>query len=341
MVVSEPSERGRGNGQRVLVSVSLVVAAAVCVLVGTFIVGQLNSAHAGHDEGPNGTDYVDIRSVPAAPAAPRPVAGASTGSFTENCGTDANGAHRNADNVVASPGEPGGAHHTHDYAGNLSTNAYSTDASLAAAGTTCPTGDKSTYYWPVLRLLGQQGDDTDAVGGGKDGNLGRIITASSAVIKYVGSPVSNVVPMPDFLRVVVGDPKAVTDGNINIVQPKWSCTGFTNQVTRDYPLCPEGSDVLRIYDFPNCWNGTTVDSPTHTTHVVAETQDGICPHGTFPVPQLTITLTYHVPAGTMFAIDSFPEDHRSPITDHADYINVMPEALQTKIASCINSGQQC
>ncbi len=61
----------------------------------------------------------------------------------------------------------------------------------------------------------------------------------------------------------------------------------------------------------------------------------------FPVPQLTITLTYRVPAGTMFAIDSFPEDHRSPITDHADYIEVMPESLQDRIVACLNSGRQC
>lgn len=324
-----------------LVSASLVVAAAVCVLVGTFVVGQVGSAHAGHDDGPTGTDYLDIRAVPAAAPAPSPIAGAATGSFTEDCGTDADGRHRNADNVVASPGQTGGAHHTHDYAGNLSTTAFSTDRSLAAAGTTCPNGDLSTYYWPVLRLLGQQGDDTGAVGGGLDGNLGRIITASSAVIRYVGSPVSNVVPMPEFLRIAVGDPKAMTDGNADIVQPKWSCTGYSNHVTRQYPLCPEGSDVLRIYDFPNCWDGTSLDSPTHTTHIVAEGSDGSCPHGTFPVPQLTITLTYHVPAGTMFAIDSFPEDHRNPITDHADFIEVMPAALQDRIVSCVNSGRTC
>jgi hypothetical protein len=337
VLISDPPTRGR----RFLVSGALVLAAVVCVLVGTFVAGQLGDAHAGHDDGPAGTDYVDILSAPLAPAHPKPIPGASTGSYTENCGTDANGAHRNPDNVVASPRQPGGAHHTHDYAGNLSTNAFSTNASLAAAGTTCPTGDRSTYYWPVLRLLGEQGSDVDAVGGGRDGNLGRIITASSAVIRYVGSPVSDVVPMPRFLRVAVGDPKAITDGKLNIAQPQWSCTGHTDRVTRYYPLCPEGSDVLRIYDFPNCWNGTTLDSPTHTTHVVPAAANGFCPNGTFPVPQLTITLTYHVPAGEMFAIDSFPEDHRSPITDHADFIDVMSDQLQQTIVDCVNSGRHC
>jgi hypothetical protein len=332
----------RTAGRRVLVAVSVVIALAACVLVGTFVTGQLTgTAHASHDEGPTGADYVDITSVPRSAPPPKPIAGAATGSFTEQCGTDADGRHRNPDNVVAAPREPGAAHHVHDYAGNLSTDAFSTDASLAAAGTTCTDGDRSTFYWPVVRLLGEQGADAHAVGGGADGNLGRIITASSAVIKFVGSPVGNVVPMPEFLRVGAGDPKALTDGHAAEAAPKWTCTGYTDRVTRLYPLCPAGSDVLRVFDFPSCWNGTTLDSPTHTTHIVSAASNGTCPHGTFPVPQLTVTLTYHVPAGQMYAIDSFPEDLRNPVTDHVNFIDVMSDALQNKIVKCVNENRHC
>lgn len=319
-----------------------MLAVVVCVLVGAFVTVQLTgTAHASHDAVPTAADYVDIRSVPKAPRPPTPIPGASTGSFTENCGTDADGRHRNPDNVVAAPGRPGSAHHVHDYAGNLSTDAYSTDTSLAAAGTTCADGDRSTYYWPVLRLLGRTSQDPNAVGGGLDGNTGRIITARSAVIRYVGSPVSNVVPMPRFLRIGAGDPKALTDGHAATADPKWTCTGYTDRVTRLYPLCPIGSDVVRVFDFPNCWNGTTLDSKTHTTHVLPEASNGTCPHATFPVPRLTITLTYHVPAGSMFAVDSFPEELRSPITDHLNYIDVMTDAMQARIVSCVNEGRHC
>lgn len=343
VLVSDQRPTGSpARGQRVLVIASIVVAVVVCALVGTFVVGQLTpSAHASHDEGPAGTDFVDINSVPVAPAAPKPIPGASTGSYTENCGTDANGKHRNPDNVIAAPRQPGGAHHVHDYAGNLSTNAFSTDTSLAAAATTCPNGDLSSYYWPALRLLDQQGSDQNAIGGGADGNHGRIITATSAVIRFVGSPVTNVVPMPEFLRAGSGDPKALTDGHAATADPQWSCTGFQNRVTRDYPLCPPGSDVVRVFDFPNCWNGTSTDSPTHTTHIVAASPNGQCPHGTFAVPQLTLTLTYHVPPGVMYAIDSFPAQLRSPLTDHADFIDVMTPAQQTRIVDCINNNQHC
>lgn len=342
MLVSESQARSSIRGRRVLVGVSLVVAVAVCALVAGFVVGQLGgAAHAAHDDGPSGTDYAAIASAPLAPAVPAAVPGASTGSFTENCGSDADGRHRNPDNVIAQPDQPGQAHHVHDYAGNLSTNAFSTNASLAAAATTCPDGDKSTYFWPVLRLLGQTGSDDNEIGGGLDGNHGRVITASSAVIRFTGNAVTNVVPMPEFLRVASGDPKPLTDGLAAQADPIWTCTGYENRETRAYPLCPAGSDVVRIFRFPSCWNGTSLDSPTHATQVVAAAANGVCPHATFAVPQLTLTLTYHVPPGVMYAIDSFPEQQRSPLSDHADFIDVMPADLQSKVVHCINNGQNC
>lgn len=51
------------------------------------------------------------------------------------------------------PGRGGsnGAHHVHDYVGSLTTNGSSTDESLATGGTTCRLGDRSAYFWPVLR----------------------------------------------------------------------------------------------------------------------------------------------------------------------------------------------
>lgn len=330
--------------RRVLASASVALAAVVCLLVGTFVVVQFTGAgHGGHDEtaGPEGTDYVDIMSVPPGPAAPAPVAGASTGSFTDQCGRDAVTVHRNADNVIAAPRVTGGAHHTHDYVGNTSTNAFSTDATLTSAGTTCANGDLSTFYWPVLRVLGEQGPDRNAVGGGADGNLGAILTPASAVVEFVGNPATDVTPMPRFLRAVVGDPKAITDGNADVVRPQWTCTGHTDRVTRLYPLCPTGSDVERVFDYPSCWNGTALDSPTHSTHLVPASEDGACPHGTFPVPRLTITLTYHVPTGAVFAIDSFPADHRSPVTDHSDFIDLMTDQQQAQVVACINEGRRC
>ena len=89
--------------------------------------------------------------------------------------------HRNSDNFITSPGVSNAAHHTHDYVGNLSTDGNSTNESLAAAGTTCRFGDKSTYFWPVIRDIRPTGDDADQPGGGADGNLGKIIVPERGV----------------------------------------------------------------------------------------------------------------------------------------------------------------
>jgi len=95
--------------------------------------------------------FVDITTIQPNVKAPRPNGKASKGTFTVNCGKNENG-HFNPDNFIAAPGVKNGAEHLHDYVGNLSTNADSNNKSLEAAGTTCKNGDKSAYFWPVVRI---------------------------------------------------------------------------------------------------------------------------------------------------------------------------------------------
>ncbi len=61
--------------------------------------------------------------------------------------------------AVAAPGARDGARHLHDCVGNLTTDAFSTDAALAGSPTTCRDGDTSTFYRPVLRTGGEHGHD--------------------------------------------------------------------------------------------------------------------------------------------------------------------------------------
>ncbi|MEU3756232.1 DUF1996 domain-containing protein [Streptomyces olivoreticuli] len=290
--------------------------------------------------GPSPSDFADIRTAPARQN-PAVGSGGSAGTFTSSCGRNENG-HFNSDNVIVTPGVSNGAHHTHDYVGNVSTNAFSSNASLAAAGTTCTNGDLSTHYWPVLRLLdGKAAPDAHAPGGGHDGNMGEVLRPSSVTIQFRGSPVSKVSAMPRFLRVITGDAKAFTSGPGN-ANASWSCTGFENRQLKDkYPICPGGSDVVRTLAFQSCWDGRSVDSANHRTHVAFAKADGSCPRGFRAVPQLVQRITYAVPAGTPFAVDSFPEQLHKPVTDHGDFINVMPDALMAKAVSCVNGGRRC
>jgi hypothetical protein len=227
----------------------------------------------------------------------------------------------------------------HDYVGNTSTDGNATDASLAAAGTTCRFGDKSTYFWPVIRDTTTEGDDADQPGGGADGNLGKIIAPSAASIQFRGNAQAKVVPMPRFLRIVTGDAKTITNGPANS-RAHWTCSGTPNRFSAtQYVLCPRGQLVQRVHDFAGCWNGVDLDSANHRTHVAfADATTGACPAGFKAIPQLRITLSYRVPAGDSYAVDSFPEQLRKASTDHDDFENVMPARLMSMVATMINRG---
>ncbi|MGW4522548.1 DUF1996 domain-containing protein [Amycolatopsis sp. NPDC004378] len=97
--------------------------------------------------------FIDITKVPAGNNvnAALKKKGAQ-GSFTVDCGTNADGAHHNPDNFIAQPGIKNGAQHLHDYVGNVTTDADSSLKSLLAGGTTCKNGDQSAYFWPVIRI---------------------------------------------------------------------------------------------------------------------------------------------------------------------------------------------
>ncbi|MGV9653191.1 DUF1996 domain-containing protein [Streptomyces sp. NPDC003554] len=311
---------------------------------------QGNGGQAGN--GPVAADFVDItkvgRNVQAKPKRSR---NASTGTFTTRCGVNANKNH-NTDNVIVAPGVANGAHHLHDYVGNQKVNAFASNDTFLQGGTSCQNkNDLSSYYWPVVRVQdGSQDFDQDADGGGKEGNVGRILTPVQAQIKYVGSPTGKVVAMPQFLRIITGDAKTTTNGLAN-ANAHWSCTGFENkvQLTTQYPICPRGSNVVRTFAFQSCWDGQNIDSANHRTHVAFADARGNCQNGFKAIPQLTMRLVYKITPPTLqngvvknaYAVDGFPEQLHKPATDHDDFISVTTGGLANKITNCVNRGQQC
>ena len=116
----------------------------------------------------------------------------------------------------------------------------------------------------MLRLQdGTDEFDANDLGGGEEGNIGKILEASQAELKFVGNKTSDVVAMPTALRIITGDAKAFTNGLAN-ANTNWSCTGFEDrQLTDKYPICPEGSSVVRTSNFQSCWDGQNIDSANH------------------------------------------------------------------------------
>ncbi|UYQ66732.1 DUF1996 domain-containing protein [Streptomyces peucetius] len=306
-----------------------------------------NGGQAGN--GPEPSDFADIRTVAPNVQNPPRLRGASRGTFTTDCGVNANGKF-NPDNVIVAPGVSNGAHHMHDYVGNQANDAFASDEDLAAGATTCrDEGDRSTYYWPVLRLQnGQDEDDAQADGGGKDRNVGEILTPSQVTLDFVGNPRGKVTAMPRFLRIITGDAKAFVNGDAN-ANASWSCTGFEDRQLEDkYPVCPQGSKVVRSFRFQSCWDGRNTDSANHRTHVAFTDASGRCPGGFVAIPQLVQRIVYDVPPpvfegadAAVFALDSFPEQLHKPVTDHGDFINVFDEKLMRELVSCLNEGRRC
>ncbi|WP_405521185.1 DUF1996 domain-containing protein [Streptomyces canus] len=308
--------------------------------------------------GPVAADFVDITKVQANAqlgvgqnGLPANGNSGSKGTFTTKCGTNGNDNH-NTDNVIVAPGVANGAHHLHDYVGNQNNDAFASDQELAGASTSCQNqGDKSSYFWPVLRLQdGSQDFDQNNDGGGKEGNVGKILQPAQAQLKFVGNKTGNVVGMPTALRIITGDAKAQVNGNAN-ANVNWSCTGFENKVQLHdkYPICPQGSQVVRTTNFQSCWDGQNIDSANHRTHVAFAQANGACANGFKAIPQLQVRLVYNVPApklqnGTVvnpYAVDTFPEQLHKPITDHNDFINFFSQNTMNQMVNCINTGKKC
>ncbi|GHH30011.1 DUF1996 domain-containing protein [Streptomyces lanatus] len=308
-----------------------------------------NGGQAGN--GPVAADYQDIKSVQPNVQQPAQSSDASRGTFATSCGVNENGLF-NSDNVIVAPGVSNGAHHFHDYIGNQSNDAFASDEDLANAETSCVNqGDKSTYYWPVIRLQnGTQEQDANKPGGGVEGNAGKIVTPKEVTLNFVGNPKSKVTEMPRLLRIITGDAKAFINGTAN-ANASWSCTGFEDRQLKDkYPLCPQGSDVVRTFKFQSCWDGTNIDSANHRAHVAFAAADGSCANGFKAIPQLVQRIVYDVDAPSLqdggkttplFAVDSFPEQLHKPVTDHGDFINVFSEDLMGEMVDCINDGRKC
>lgn len=286
---------------------------------------------------PTADDFVDITDVEPGNAPDDKGGVFAGGTFTSECGTSD---HRNSDNYQAAPGKRNGAQHVHDYIGNTTTDAFSDDQSLEAGATSCTNGDKSTFYWPVVRDLNGVGDDANADGGGKDGNVGEILTPTSAQMTLNGHPGQKTEPMPQNLRMITGDAKAKTNGDENVVS-KWTCSGFTDRTTEKYPICPSGSDLVRFLDFPSCWDGENLRSNAENEAVVFPEADGRCADGRVAIPQLRMTLTYDQPEGRSFALDTFPDQQHSPKTDHGNYQSLLSDEQARTAATCINSGRNC
>ena len=236
--------------------------------------------------------------------------------FVESCRFS----HQAPDDPIVFPGRPG-ASHQHTFVGNTTTNAFSPHGSLNAGGTTCMRQDDRAAYWvPAL----YQGSTS--------------VLPQGATIYYRRGTLAEVSPFPNNLRMIAGDAAATSPQSMRVTF--WSCgvasgTGRSETV----PTCPNSrGSFLRLHiRFPECWNGRSLDSPDHKSHMAYATRAG-CP-STHPVevPQITQIYRYPSRGGEGFSLASGGQ-----FSAHADFVNAWkPNALLALVDDCLNALVHC
>lgn len=207
--------------------------------------------------------------------------------------------HRNQDDPIVFFNQPGRSH-DHTYFGNRATNASSTPQSLRAAGrTSCAFRRDTAAYWAPTLFVN-----------------GRPVEPNYAVVYYVRRTLEAVQPFPANLKMIAGNAAARSPQGLSITS--WQCSRSRIR-SATIPTCPAGSafrsNLRLVVNFPNCWDGSRLDSADHKSHM-AYARDGVCPAShPVEVPALTIQIKYPVSgAGAELASGG-------QFSGHADFIN--------------------
>jgi Domain of unknown function (DUF1996) len=277
----------------------LILAAGVVTFLASFFGPAALAGKPGQNGGSDVT-RADLRGV----------------NFVENCRLS----HSLPDDPIVFPGKAG-ASHDHTFVGNRSTNASSTYGSLRSSGTTCRNPDDKAAYW-VPTLL----------------QNGTPVFPRAATIYYRRGTLAPVTTFPNNLRMIAGDATATAPQGMRVTF--WSC-GLLSGVppSSTVPTCPEArGSFLRLHiRFPSCWDGASLDSADHKSHM-AYAMRGSCP-STHPVelPQITQIYRYRSLGGEGFSLASGGQ-----YSAHADFVNAWkPGALKKLVDDCLNALVHC
>jgi hypothetical protein len=228
--------------------------------------------------------------------------------------------HRNQDDVIIYPGQPGKSH-DHTYVGNRSTNAASTLDSLLAAGTTCQRpGDTAAYWVPTLF---RDGEAVEPLG---------------ATIYYRRRTIERVSPFPQGLRMIAGNAKATSFQSFRVTF--WNCGAAAGiPLSSEPPDCPDlQATGLRLHvTFPSCWDGQNLDSPDHKSHM-AYPEGRRCP-ATHPVEVPAISLIVRYPVWDDSGLELASG---GVLSGHADFFNAWNQKALTRLVDgCLNALRHC
>jgi hypothetical protein len=214
-----------------------------------------------------------------------------------------------------------GMSHRHDFYGSTKVDASSTAESLVDTPTTCnKTTDTAAYWQPTLY------------------DHGKVVVPREVAAYYRPAPgvdPKTVRTMPTGLSMVTGDftSKVPQAGDAT----GWAC-GSQSAISDTPPTCTGTAPLHLVLTFPDCWDGTYLDSVDHHSHV-AYSHDGHCAKGfDVHIPQITMSVKFPILGG----------GHRLSLASgniysaHGDFFNGWdPAGLRREIDHCIHRNTVC
>lgn len=287
--------------------------AARCLVAVFVLASSASCADDTHEHGAHGSDGAGSIGQPD-----RPIAGpqGTQAQFVVECGFS----HAAPDDPIVFPDQPGMSH-LHAFFGSTEVDASTRPSDLLGTETTCDQPlDHAAYWVPMLLRDGQPLTPTKSTAYYRPG----LEVEPTSVQAY-----------PPGLVMLAGNPGAASEQPVSIVA--WTCGAGIERAVLP-PECPEGRFLRLVVTFPDCWDGTRLDSPDHYGHV-AYSSRGQCPEG-YPVhiPQLQFSVEYPVNGPT----DGLVLASGGLLTGHADFMNGWDQAkLESEVALCLHRELVC
>jgi hypothetical protein len=298
----------------------LLVAAGALLLLGALVVVRIGSSSSSSSSssstGGSGSSGSDFRVLsPSARDFPQHVDWVTVCQVVRNA----------AEDPIVFPGVTGRSH-DHTFSGNTAINPSSTAQQLVDQPTKCKnSGDTASYWMPTLLVDGKP-----------------VMPYQVRAYYRAGTrDTSQLRTIPFGLKMVAGDAMATSPQKPGIAGFQCRIEGKGATVTKQAlpPDCGPKALLEASVIFPNCWDGTNLDSADHRSHMSYAKNHGCDAAHPVQLPQLTLAARF--PKGLTSGTITWASMN-SPLTLHADFLNAWkPAALAELMKHCIYAHVFC
>jgi hypothetical protein len=295
----------------------LLGSAAAVVLVGSLAVAGLSAwSSPGATDGPPPSSTGPFRVVsPSASDFPQHVDWVTVCHVTRNAEED----------PIVFPGVTGRSH-DHTFSGNKGINPSSTPEQLVEQPTNCTnSGDTASYWMPTLLVDGAP----------------LMPYMVRAYYRAATRDTSSLKTIPFGLKIVAGNAMATSPQSPGVAGFQCRIEGRGATVAKQAlpPDCGPQALLEASVVFPNCWDGTHLDSADHRSHMSYAGHDGCDAAHPVQVPQLTLAERFE--KGRTHGSITLASMN-SPLTLHADFLNAWkPTAMAELMKHCIYAHVFC